>query len=648
MPGVVEFLDSGHADGTDYIVMALVPGVPWPGLPPESPWEALRPRALALLEVLGRVHAAGVVHRDLKPGNVLVQPDGQVVLIDFGLARGEPLGSTITETGTIMGTPAYLAPEQLGNARSVTAAADLYAFGVMLFQAISGMLPHSTGDLRTLYHQRMNFEAPHLSEYAAEVAPQVAEAVRRCLEREPAARPMDASDVAAVLEGAPKDYLPRHLGAERVDAVMALLQQDGRASIWGPSGSGRSHLVEAVTRTWPGEVVRLRPASKPFHSMAPLVGSLSTLDDVKQAVARALRDFSGLLVADDFERLDRHSQRLLERNKDASLKLLTVAPSEEAVRTAPLNHSDLRALFHGPDRLLHMSEDAATELLRRTDGLARRVERQLRDWENAGIVTRDGDRFRITRKALDRLAAEARPLLLEPAPRELDAELLETVHVVRFAHPHGELENLAALSGAEPFALELDLEELEGLGAVAQVEGRWEPRWELGDPPWSEVRDRAMHRTLASLLAPGTPGRLERLLGAGQKAEAQVEAAAVSRTLEAAGRAGNAIELLQAAVTYTDAPPEVALDRLTELSINRGDKGACEEARALAERCGFEAHRLLLEAYLAILHREAEAAEAALEALGPPPRRWRWPKPPCGCGWPRRRAPRLRRPSSPP
>ena len=110
LPGVVRILDDGEADGDPFVIMELVEGKPFPGALAELSWETVKGRTLALLEILARVHDAGVVHRDVKPSNVLVRADGRPVLLDFGLARGGGVGSTITRTGAVLGPPATAPP----------------------------------------------------------------------------------------------------------------------------------------------------------------------------------------------------------------------------------------------------------------------------------------------------------------------------------------------------------------------------------------------------------------------------------------------------------------------------------------------------------------------------------------------------------
>ena len=104
-----------------------------------TPREALQ-FAAAIARALAAVHAAGVLHRDLKPGNVMLREDGSIALIDFGLSKDAALALDITETGTIFGTPHYMSPEQ-GHAEPLDERSDLYSLGVILFEMLTGEKP---------------------------------------------------------------------------------------------------------------------------------------------------------------------------------------------------------------------------------------------------------------------------------------------------------------------------------------------------------------------------------------------------------------------------------------------------------------------------------------------------------------------------
>ncbi len=138
-PNIVAVFDRGDIEGTYYIAMQLLEGRSLKelidqGLTPEQSVGLIR----QVLEAAGFAHRHGVVHRDLKPQNVIVDDDGKATVTDFGIARAG--ASEITQAGSVMGTPHYLSPEQ-AQGQAVTAVSDLYSIGVILYEALAGRVP---------------------------------------------------------------------------------------------------------------------------------------------------------------------------------------------------------------------------------------------------------------------------------------------------------------------------------------------------------------------------------------------------------------------------------------------------------------------------------------------------------------------------
>jgi serine/threonine protein kinase len=194
-PNLVAVYDVGDEDGLPYIVMEYVEGETLAAVMARSgPMEP--DQAVDLLRQicagLEHAHAAGLVHRDIKPQNLLVRSDGVVKVADFGIAR--TLQATqLTEVGTVLGTAAYLAPEQAAG-EPVTAAADIYSLGAVAYQLLSGRTPYEFESIADLAAKQRQSPPP-----LRDVPPHVERAVQRALAFEPGNRPPSAAAFAEEL-----------------------------------------------------------------------------------------------------------------------------------------------------------------------------------------------------------------------------------------------------------------------------------------------------------------------------------------------------------------------------------------------------------------------------------------------------------------
>jgi serine/threonine-protein kinase len=222
-PNVVQVYDAGEVDGRPYIVMEYVEGETLADLLERRgrlPAAEAVELALQVCAGLDHAHAAGLVHRDIKPQNLLLGSDGTVKVADFGIARSAH-GTRLTETGSVLGTAAYLAPEQVAG-EDVTAAADVYAVGVVIYQLLTGSTPYGAETLTELLLRQQQEEVRPLRELAPEVPAPLEYVVMRCLARVPAHRPPSAAALAEALASPPPELrtwpLTRSAPAGRPDA----------------------------------------------------------------------------------------------------------------------------------------------------------------------------------------------------------------------------------------------------------------------------------------------------------------------------------------------------------------------------------------------------------------------------------------------
>jgi beta-lactam-binding protein with PASTA domain len=201
-PNVVGVFDRGGHDGTYYIAMEHLAGRTLKEIVEiEAPLPQERAIDLAqqILQGAGYAHRHGVIHRDFKPHNVIVDDDGRTKVTDFGIARAG--ASEMTETGSIMGTAQYLSPEQ-AQGHAVTAASDLYSIGVMLYEMLAGRLPFEGDSAVSIALKHLSEPPPPLSQLRPDVHPAVEAVVMAALAKDPAQRWQSADDFAQGLETA--------------------------------------------------------------------------------------------------------------------------------------------------------------------------------------------------------------------------------------------------------------------------------------------------------------------------------------------------------------------------------------------------------------------------------------------------------------
>jgi len=220
-PNIVQVFDSGQDERTSqyFIVMEYIEGASCAEILRDDGWVEVD-EALAIIEQacegLNYAHRHGVVHRDVKPGNLLRAREGEVKLADFGIAKATEQ-SSITQIGSVLGTAAYLAPEQ-ARGEEAGPSADLYALGVVTYQLISGRLPYEATSLTELALKQQREAPPTLDTLVAAVGPELAEAVAISLALDPRDRYQTAREMGRALSDGARGIPPSERRARTGDA----------------------------------------------------------------------------------------------------------------------------------------------------------------------------------------------------------------------------------------------------------------------------------------------------------------------------------------------------------------------------------------------------------------------------------------------
>jgi tetratricopeptide (TPR) repeat protein len=384
-PNITAVYDWGTWDDRPYFVMELLDGQDlrslvdrWAIDPPADRYATIRSVVIQVARALQYVHRRGLIHRDVTPSNVMVLSDGTARLMDFGVVK-ETSGSTdLTAHGELLGTVAYVAPEQI-NGEGVDARTDLYSLGAVLYLLVTGRRPFNARTLAGYLDKHLHRPPRPPHEIAPDVPPDLEHVCLRLLAKEPGERYASASHLLAVLEG-PMGANPLVGRDDAVATVLAGLEacREGQGSVIvveGAVGFGKTRLTrlamdEARAAGMPAHRIRARPSADPLAAYGAMYQALraegappqpllerALLGEARAGVERytlfsAFREMIGttrprLFVVDDLHFADPGSIELLEYLVRNSLATATDSIVWMLVRTPGIADAAVEGLALG-------------------------------------------------------------------------------------------------------------------------------------------------------------------------------------------------------------------------------------------------------------------------------------------------------------
>ncbi len=315
-PHIVPLLNTGTAGDLLYYVMPLVEGESVRArlsrqgeLPLDECVRLLR----EIADALAYAHAHGIVHRDIKPDNILLA-GRHAQVTDFGIARAlsaDADAAPLTTTGLLLGTPAYMSPEQAAGGGQIDHRSDIYAFGVLAYEMIAGEPPFHSPTMAALLAAHLNRTPTPVSEHRPAVPPELAALVMRCLEKHPADRPQSAGEIRETLEALPTPTpgtlaksIARQPSARRRPgwiAIGAVTAVAGAVVLWAALRPRHGAERPAAAMVAPAAVdsagSRTAVAVLPFDNMSAQADNEYLSDGITEELINAVANISGLRVA---------------------------------------------------------------------------------------------------------------------------------------------------------------------------------------------------------------------------------------------------------------------------------------------------------------------------------------------------------------
>jgi len=369
-PNVARMFDIGEIDGDRYLTMELIDGEPLTtAVGSTMPWSRLLPIAKQICAGLAAAHDKEVIHRDLKPDNVMVErATGRVVLTDFGIARSND-DANVTQTGMIIGTPRYMAPEQLAGSE-IDLRADLFALGVMLYELTTGARPWQGDNAISIAVAQAT--QPMRPFGARAVPAELTQLVGSLLAIDPAHRPASAHAVAAQLDAiasqapppsVPEDKLarePAHPPAAATESAIAVLPFAASGGDEDLAAGMREDLIDMLSTT-PG--LRVRPDGAKATADPRQRGRELEVDHVVTGSVRRIP--SGLRVAARLIGVDDGFQIWAHRIDCAEVEVLAIGDDlGRAIARALSTHVEKRHALPTDPRAIELFVRARAELRR--------------------------------------------------------------------------------------------------------------------------------------------------------------------------------------------------------------------------------------------------------------------------------------------